>query len=75
LDLNRLWVGTSLIVVGTVLVASIMTGKTLNPMRGLSPPIVSRSENPRRYWGGVFGFVAVFLIWGWLAFKVVTMAT
>ena len=75
MDLNRLWMGTPLIVVGTVLVASIVTGKTLNPMRGLSPIIVNRSENPGRYWGGVFGFAAVFLIWGWLTFKVITMPT
>jgi len=74
MDLNRLWIATPLIPIGTILVAALVTGKTINPLRGMRPLIVNRSEHPRRFWGGVVGSLTMFLVWGWLSFKVFTMA-
>ena len=75
MDLNRLWMGIPLVVVGAALVASVLTGKTVNPARGTDPLIVNRSDHPRRYWGSVVGLGVVLVVWSWLTFKVITMPT
>ena len=38
---------------GATVIASITTGKTLNPLRGMRPFIVARAEQPTLYWSGV----------------------
>jgi hypothetical protein len=52
---------------GGALIVSVVTGKTLNPIRGTSPFIVTRKEQPARYFGGL-ALLALFLLIGvWTA--------
>ena len=46
---------------------SLATGKTLNPLRGFNPFIISRAEHPSLYWLGVGALVLTAGVWGWAA--------
>jgi hypothetical protein len=48
------WVGIATLVVGAGLtVSALVTGKAMNPIRGLSPFLVTRDREPFRYWASV----------------------
>jgi hypothetical protein len=49
-----IWFGVVAIIIGVGLTMSaLVTGKALNPLRGLRPSIVTRADEPGRYWASV----------------------
>jgi len=57
---DKLDMFTPALIAGMLLLSSLITGKALNPLRGMRPFIVSRSQEPRRYWASV-AMNAIFL--------------
>jgi hypothetical protein len=52
-------------VFGVVLVIMLITGRTFNPLRGMSPLIVARADRPGLYWTGIafWGFLLAVMVW------------
>ena len=49
------------------LTVSLISGRTINPIRGLQPMIVSRAQERQRYWSSIV-LMTIFLgISGWMA--------
>lgn len=53
-----------------LLIASLVTGKTMNPLRGARPFIVARSQQPIRYWTGVAILALMVALSAWIAYEI-----
>jgi hypothetical protein len=47
-------------------IAGIVTGKTMTPLRGTRPFIVSRATEPGRFWLGIVTWLAFTAVGAWL---------
>ena len=56
-----------LLVIATLLLFSLISGKTFNPLRGMRPMIVTREERPYHYWASVILCALFGLVWLWMA--------
>jgi hypothetical protein len=64
------WFVLVLVIAGAIgTVVSLATGRTLNPVRGFSGPlIISKKADPMAYWAGVYTLAFVALAFGFLLF-------
>jgi len=69
MDARLIFILPVLICAGT-LAAALLTGKALNPMRGLAPLMVERSAHPKRYWTAIALRAAFTAITLWMALSV-----
>jgi hypothetical protein len=59
------------VLAGAILVMSIASGKAIEALRWSPPTIVSRAEDPRKYWAGIWAETVVFGALAWAAVQIV----
>jgi hypothetical protein len=59
-----------IVIAGAAIVLSLVTGKTINPLTGTNPFIVSRGLQPARYWVTILELVIFSIFMGYVSFQI-----